>query len=252
MKINSIFNINSEIEFEKICFEIYDFQIKSNNVYKNYATSILQNKYPSSIFEIPFLPIRFFKEKKILCDNINSEIIFKSSGTEGSKSIHYVADVEIYKNSFIKNFESFYGDISNYCILALLPSYMEQKSSSLIFMIDELINKSKHPKSGYFLNDHNKLSQTINQLESTQQKVILFGVTYALLDFAKKYSQQLKKTIIIETGGMKGRRKEITKQEVHDRLKKAFKKNHIHSEYGMTEMLSQAYSKKNNVFYTPP
>ena len=129
---------------------------------------------------------------------------------------------------------------------------MEQRSSSLIFMIDELINKSKHPKSGYFLNDHNKLSQTINQLESTQQKVILFGVTYALLDFAKKYSQQLKKTIIIETGGMKGRRKEITKQEVHDRLKKAFKKNHIHSEYGMTEILSQAYSKKNNVFYTPP
>ena len=252
MKINSIFNIKSEIEFEKICFEIYDFQIRNNNIYKKYTTSILQNKYPSSIFEIPFLPIRFFKEKKILCDNINSEKIFKSSGTEGSKSIHYVADVEIYKNSFIKNFESFYGDISNYCILALLPSYMQQGSSSLLFMIDELINKSKHPKSGYFLHDHNKLSQTINQLESTQQKVILFGVTYALLDFAKKYSQQLKKTIIIETGGMKGRRKEITKQEVHDRLKKAFKKNHIHSEYGMTEMLSQAYSKKNNIFYTPP
>ena len=175
-----------------------------------------------------------------------------SSGTTGEQSKHLVADLSLYKKSYLRAFQQFYGDIDDYCILALLPSYKEQESSSLIFMIDNLIQQSSHQKSGYYLNNYSELSDTIKELEKKKEKTILFGVTYALLDFAKEFPQQLKNTIVMETGGMKGQQKEMLKEEVYKILKHSFVIKNIHSEYGMTELLSQSYSKGNNLFNSPP
>ena len=250
--INKIMAIKSESDFEGLSLNLFDFQLKNNPVYAQYASLILNNKAPNNIFEIPFLPIDFFKKEQIICKGQGIEEVFLSSGTTGDKSKHLVADLSIYKKSYLQAFKQFYGDITDYCILALLPSYQEGEGSSLIYMVDDLITKSKHPKSGFYLGNLNALSDTIKELENKNQKTILFGVTYALLDFAKEFPQHLQHTIIMETGGMKGKRKEMLKEEVHKILKHSFVTENIHSEYGMTELLSQSYSKGDNIFKSPP
>jgi len=250
--INKIMAIKSESDFEEVSLNLFDFQLKNNPVYAQYASLILKNKTPQNIFEIPFLPITFFKKEQIICKGRGIEEVFISSGTTGGQSKHLIADLSLYKKSYLRAFQQFYGDISDYCILALLPSYKEREGSSLVFMVGDLIQKSSHKKSGYYLDNYSELSDTIKELENKNQKTILFGVTYALLDFAKEFPQHLKHTIIMETGGMKGKRKEMLKEEVHQILKTAFLTTNIHSEYGMTELLSQAYSKGENIFKSPP
>ena len=250
--IDKVFDIKSEEDFKKICFEIFKYQVDYNPIYSAYCEIILKGKNPNKLTDIPFLPISFFKEEQIICQGQKIEEIFLSSGTTGNQSKHLVSDLSIYKKSFRKSFELFYGDITDYCILSLLPNYRERKGSSLIYMVDDFIKNSKHPDSGFYLNDHKKLTQTLIELENKNQKTILFGVSYALLDLANKYPQKLFNTIIIETGGTKGNRKEILKEELHESLKSCFKTKTIHSEYGMTELLSQSYSKGNGIFKSPP
>ena len=250
--IDKIFNIKSEEDFKKICFEIFKYQVDYNPIYSSYCEIILKGKNPNKITDIPFLPISFFKEEQIICQGQKIEEIFFSSGTTGKQSKHLISDLSIYKSSFRKTFELFYGDITDYCILSLLPNYREREGSSLIYMVDDFIKNSKHPDSGFYLNDYKKLTQTLIELENKNQKTILFGVSYALLDLAVQFPQKLNNTIIIETGGTKGNRKEILKEELHESLKSCFKTKTIHSEYGMTELLSQSYSKGNGIFKSPP
>jgi len=250
--INKIMAINSESDFEEMSIELFHYQMQNNPIYAPYAALILKGKIPTNIFEIPFLPIDFFKQEQIICQGKGVEKVFLSSGTTGVQSKHLVSDLSLYKKSYRKTFLQFYGDINDYCILALLPSYQEREGSSLIYMVNDLIAQSKHPKSGFYLNNLAELSETIKELESKGQKVILIGVTYALLELAAQYPQHLKHTLIMETGGMKGKRKELIKEEIHQLLQEAFLTENIHSEYGMTELLSQAYSKEKNIFYSPP
>jgi phenylacetate-coenzyme A ligase PaaK-like adenylate-forming protein len=249
---NQIFNINSEQDFEKLTLEIFDFQMENNLIYAPYAALILKGKIPTNIYEIPFLPIEFFKNQQLICNGQKIEEIFLSSGTTGDQSRHLVSDLSIYQTSFTKSFELFYGEITDYCILSLLPNYREREGSSLIYMVDELIRKSEHEKSGFYLNDYEGLSETIAELEKKKQKTILIGVSYALLDLAENFPQILEYTTIIETGGTKGKRKEFLKEELHKILKNSFGLQNIHSEYGMTELLSQSYSKGKGIFKSPP
>ena len=249
---NKIMEINSEPDFEKICLKVFDFQMKNNSIYAKYASLILNDILPKNIYEIPFLPVHFFKTEQIICNGKGIETVFTSSGVSGKQSKHLVSNLSLYKKSYLTTFQNFYGEIENYCFIALLPSYQEREGSSLIYMVDDLIQKSKHPKSGYYLRNYDELSVTIKELERKKQRTLLFGVTYALLDFAKKFPLKLNHTIIMETGGMKGKRKELIKEEVHSILKGCFHVKTIHSEYGMTELLSQSYSKGNNVFISPP
>jgi phenylacetate-coenzyme A ligase PaaK-like adenylate-forming protein len=198
------------------------------------------------------LPISFFKTEQIICQGRPVEKVFLSSGTTGNQSKHLVSDISLYRNSYLRSFELFYGDIKEYCILSLLPNYREQEGSSLIYMVDDLISQSKHEQSGFYLNNYEQLLVTLKKLEKEKQKTILFGVSHALLDLAEQFPQKLKHTIIIETGGTKGKRKEMLKEELHQKLKAAFALDEIHSEYGMTELLSQSYSDRNGVFKSPP
>ena len=249
--INRIFSIHSEKDFQKLVFEVFEIQIKNNPIYSEYCNGILKNKQLNNLKEIPFLPIELFKQKSIIHKNLNSEKIFISSGTGKKRSKHMIADLSIYERSFENSFVNFYGAANEYCILALLPNYLEQKNSSLIYMMQNLIKKSDFSESGFFLNKLDSLAKTLQDLEKKSIKTLLFGTSYSLLDFAKYYPMQLNYTTIIETGGMKGRRKEMVKEEMYSILKKAFQLKHIHSEYGMTELLSQAYSKKDGRFETP-
>ena len=248
---DKIFTIQNEEEFEAIALELFNYQIAYNKTYATYAKALLNAKIPRNIYEIPFLPISFFKTEQIICQEKPVEKIFLSSGTTGSQSKHLISDLSIYQNSYLKSFELFYGNITQYCILSLLPNYREQENSSLIYMVDDLIYKSKHPHSGFYLNDYQKLSETLDFLEKKEQKTILFGVSYALLDLAKNFPKKLKYTTIIETGGTKGKRKEIIKEELHKKLSSAFCLKKIHSEYGMTELLSQSYSLGDGIFKSP-
>ena len=249
--INKIFSCNDKATFEALALELFDYQMENNPIYAPYAALILKGKIPANIYEIPFLPIEFFKQEQIICQGKGVEEVFLSSGTTGEQSKHLIADLSLYKKSYLNTFQQFYGDINDYCILALLPNYQEREGSSLIYMVNDLITKSEHPKSGFYLNNLAELSETIKELESKGQKTILFGVTYALLDLAAQYPQHLKHTLIMETGGMKGKRKELLKEEIHQLLEVAFLTENIHSEYGMTELLSQAYSKGGNIFKSP-
>lgn len=248
----------SDLDFEKAALEIFHFQAKQNPVYKNYIEQLKINPDKiNSLSEILFLPIQFFKSHQVSTQlqipHPKSETIFTSSGTTGSEtSKHYISDIKIYENSFLKCFELFYGNVEQYCFLALLPSYLERENSSLIYMTNVLIQKSKHHKSGFYLHNTEELHQTILELQKEKQKTILLGVTYALLDFAEKFPVKLKHTIIMETGGMKGKRKELLREEVHKILCNAFNVEKIHSEYGMTELLSQAWSKGDGIFLCPP
>ncbi len=251
---DTIFNIKNNAEFEALTLDIFRFQFENNGVYRSFCD--LLYKHPSdikSLTEIPFLPIQFFKTHDVLSSMAKVEKIFTSSGTTGSTtSKHQVTNLSIYEESYLKGFAHFYGNIEDYVVLALLPSYLERDGSSLIYMVDDLIQKSKHPESGFYLNNLQDLAKTLNRLEAKGQKTLLIGVSFALLDLVEQFQFSLKHTIVMETGGMKGRRKEIIRQELHDVLKKGFGVSQIHSEYGMTELLSQAYSKGNGVFECAP
>lgn len=251
---NQIFNISSDKEFENLTLETFQYQYHHVKVYQEFCN--LLNINPSnvkSIYDIPFLPIQFFKTHQVLAEKAIYKTIFTSSGTTGSvTSKHYVSDLDIYKNSFTIAFKQFFGTPESSTILALLPNYFERKGSSLIYMVDELIQQSKNTNSGFYLNDISSLIDKLEFLEKRNQKTLLLGVSYALLDLIEMKKFQLKNTIVMETGGMKGRRKEMIKEELHSILKKGFGVANIYSEYGMTELLSQAYSKGNGVFECPP
>jgi phenylacetate-coenzyme A ligase PaaK-like adenylate-forming protein len=250
---NDIFNIQSEIDFEQLALKVFKFQFDNNAVYRSFCD--LLYKHPSDVTylkEIPFLPIQFFKTHKILSSQNKIENTFSSSGTTGSNtSKHYVSDIAIYEKSFQKAFNQFYDNIEDYVVLALLPSYLEREGSSLIYMVDSFIKQSKHKESGFYLNNLSELNKTLLKLESEGKQTLLIGVSFALLDLADNYTFNLKHTIVMETGGMKGRRKELVRSELHSILKQGFGVDNIHSEYGMTELLSQAYSKGNGVFECP-
>ena len=247
-----IFDIKNDAEFEMLALSIFDYQMESNSIYAPYAALILKGKAPNNIFEIPFLPISFFKTEQIICQGRAVEEVFLSSRTSGDQSKHLVSDISLYRESYLKAFELFYCDITQYCILSLLPNYREREGSSLIYMVDDLISKSKHEQSGFYLNDYESLSMRLQKLEKEGQKTILFGVSYALLDLAEQFPQKLEHTLIIETGGTKGKRKEMLKEELHQNLKAAFSLDVIHSEYGMSELLSQSYSNGEGIFKSPP
>ena len=245
--INRIFNINTNT-FKEVVEEVYQFQFNNNEVFSKWS-----NLVEGSSSKIPFLPISFFKTHQITTTNFEAEQIFESSGTtKTNNSKHFVKEIDIYKTSFRKCFELNFGNIKEYCVLGLLPSYLERNNSSLVLMVDDLIQFSNHQNSGFYLNNYDDLYDTLLKLENKHQKTLLIGVTYALLDFAEQFPLTLKNTIVMETGGMKGRKKEITSEEVHEYLKQQFNIENVCSEYGMTELLSQAYSIENNRYYCPP
>jgi len=237
-----------------MALKVFRFQYENNLVYNTFCKLLNKDKTNvKSLEQIPFLPIQFFKSHKVVSNNLSEEVIFTSSGTTGSNtSKHYVTDLELYKNSFSIAFSQFYGNIEDYTILALLPSYLERQDSSLIYMVEDLINKSNNLDSGFYLDNYNDLINKLEELDSSGQNILLIGVTYALLDLIEIKSFNLKNTIVMETGGMKGKRKEIIREELHEILCNGFGVSSIHSEYGMTELLSQAYSLGDGVFECPP
>ncbi|MBK6836335.1 MAG: acyl transferase [Bacteroidetes bacterium] len=251
-EFTNIFSITSNEDFENIVFKAFYYQLANNLVYKQYVDLFNINKDEiKHSSQIPCLPIEFFKTHRI-CTSEKEEIIFTSSGTTGTKtSKHYVSDLNLYIESFTKGFHHFYGDIKEYCIVALLPSYLEREGSSLVLMAEHLIKDSQHPKSNFYLNNLDELIIVLNELKQEKQKTILLGVSYALLDLAEKGITLSDNIIVMETGGMKGKRREMIKEELHKTLCDAFKINYIHSEYGMTELLSQAYSKGKGIYETP-
>ena len=250
----SFYNIKTEKEFENFCFKLVKVHYELNPIYRSFCDLI--NTPPDSInsySQIPFLPISFFKthDVKIFCEK--EEAIFQSSMTSSIQpSRHFIKNLSDYENSFRKGFEHFYGEISDYTILALLPGYIERKNSSLIYMVSNLIQKTKSKHSGFYINDLKNLKNTLEEIDSKGYKTLLIGVSFALLEFINKYNFNLKNTIIIETGGMKGKLKELVRDELHEKLSKGFGVNNIHSEYGMTELFSQAYSKEQGLFICPP
>ena len=253
MKKN-MFNIQSQEDFAKVTIEVFKHQFKNNSVYRSFCDLLyLHPSDVSKIEEIPFLPIQFFKSRKVLSSLEEVQETFTSSGTTGSiTSKHFVTDIKFYKESYLKGFAHFYGNIEDYVVLALLPNYLERESSSLVFMVDDFIIKSKNIESGFYLNNIDELAKKLINLDEIGQKVLLVGVSFALLDLIEKHQFKLKNTIIMETGGMKGRRKELIRNELHQLLQSGFGVDEIHSEYGMTELLSQGYSKGSGVFETPP
>ena len=248
-----IFEVTND-NFVSVAFEVFRFQYEFNPVYRRYCDTlkidIAQISLPR---QIPFLPISLFKTHQVVTTNFDEAVIFESSGTtQTTNSKHYVKDLDLYQKSFTSTFRLFYGDPAEWCILALLPSYLERNNSSLVMMADQLIQQSKHPQSGFYLTDHKSLDHTLQVLEKQGQKTLLIGVTFALLDFAEQFPMPLYYTTIMETGGMKGRREEMTRQQVHEILCNSFQLKQIHSEYGMTELLSQGYSTGDGLFKTPP
>lgn len=242
------FNISG---FDEMAVDVFHFQYKNNAIYRQFSDILgIAPGNVRAVTQIPFLPIGFFKAHRVQSTSFEPEMIFKSSGTTGSiSSKHYVKDLTLYTRNFLKGFAQFYSDPREWCIIGLLPSYLERGDSSLVVMVDELIRQSRHDKSGFYLNEFDLLASRLQELEQQGQKTLLIGVTYALLDFAEQHPISLQHTIVMETGGMKGRKSEMTRQEVHCLLKKAFRLPCIHSEYGMTELLSQAYSKGDGIFY---
>ena len=248
-----IFNIQSEEEFTEIALNIFRFQASNNSVYRQYIDLLkVDVNTVDCLDKIPFLPIEFFKSHKVVSTDEEAKAVFTSSGTSGNlTSRHYVPDLGIYEDSFTKGFEAFYGSINDYCILALLPSYLEREGSSLIYMMEKLIKDSGHPKSGFYLNNHEELIANIEELKGQNKKVLLLGVSFALLELAENHQLDLGDVIVMETGGMKGRRKELTREELHSIFTSRLGVKKVHSEYGMTELLSQGYSKGDSLFETP-
>lgn len=254
LSIDNILKISNNDIFTNLALETFHFQYKHNLVYKQWCNLLHVNvnkvKY---INQIPFLPISFFKTHSIKTTQFKPQIVFESSKTTGQiSSKHFVNSLDVYEKCFSTCFNQFYNNVEDYCILGLLPSYLERNNSSLVYMVQNLITKSKHKQSGFYLHNFEQLFNTLKDVEANKQPTILFGVTFALLDFAKQFPIDLQNTTVIETGGMKGRKEEITRTEVHRTLSKAFNTEQIHSEYGMTELLSQAYSKQNENFLCPP
>ncbi len=249
-----ILNISSPEEFQQKALEVFNFQFDNNPVYRQFCKLLQKDPVEvKNLEDIPFLPIEFFKSHEVLSSKKTAEAIFTSSGTTGQQtSKHFVADTSLYVESFRKGFQQFYGDVEDYAILALLPSYLERKGSSLIYMVDDLIRSSNNPHSGFYLNETQALKNKIELLEDQKQKSLLIGVSFALLDFIEQFQFRLKYTTVMETGGMKGRRKEMIRTELHTILKEGFGVEKIHSEYGMTELLSQAYSSGQGIFECPP
>ncbi|HET6224683.1 MAG TPA: acyl transferase [Bacteroidia bacterium] len=256
--IDRIFNIQNDVAFQKQALQVFRYQAANNAVYQQYLKTLGTSvENVQNIHQIPFLPIELFKSHPLITGPDAIQITFTSSGTTGmQQSKHFVSDLSVYETSYRKAFELFYGNIQGYCILALLPSYLEREGSSLIYMAEDLIKRSKNSRSGFYLHNHAELLDALEQLEHQQQKTILLGVTYSLLDLAELYSAQkrepLKHTLIMETGGMKGKRKEMIREELHQLLCSSFGVLAIHSEYGMTELLSQAYSISDGRFACPP
>jgi len=252
-KISDIFKIKNENEFNNSALNIFKSQSENNPVYKEYIRNLNINlKSIKHYTEIPFLPIDFFKTHKVISSDKKTKTTFQSSGTSRIKrSNHHIIDLSVYEKSFTKAFKLLYGKPENYTILALLPSYSEQGNSSLIYMLEKLMQLSNNPDNGFYLYNHSQLVDKLSELEKRNKKTILFGVSFALIDFFENYHINLKNTAIIETGGMKGRKKEIVREELHKIIKTATGLKHIHSEYGMTELLSQAYAKTENKYANP-
>ncbi len=248
-----IFTISNQKQFEKIALKIFRFQYENNLVYREFCELLnIKKGSVKSIRQIPFLPIQFFKNHTIVSSSDYIQATFTSSGTTGMiTSKHLIADITFYEESYRNAFSEFYGNIEDYVVLALLPSYLERSGSSLIYMVKDLITLSKNENSGFYLDNYKELISKLIELDTAGQNVILIGVTYALLDIIEKRKFQLKNTIIMETGGMKGKRKEIIREELHQILCEGFGVSSIHSEYGMTELLSQAYSLGNGIFECP-
>lgn len=251
--VHDIFTISNQKQFEKIALKIFRFQHENNKVYREFCEFLnVEKGTVKSIEQIPFLPIQFFKSHDVVSSTESIQQTFTSSGTTGMiTSKHLVTDVSLYEESYRKAFSEFYGNIEDYAILALLPSYLEREGSSLIYMVNDLIERSNNPNSGFYLHNYNELTTKLTELDASGQNVLLIGVTYALLDLVEKQKFQLNNTIIMETGGMKGKRKEMIREELHQILCDGFGVNSIHSEYGMTELLSQAYSLGNGIFECP-
>ncbi len=249
-----IFTIKNKKQFEKIALQVFKYQYTNVLVYQQFCNLLGKNiQNVKTILDIPFLPISFFKTHTILASGAGAETVFSSSGTTGmTTSKHHVADISLYQKSYKKSFAAFYGNIENYAVLALLPSYLEREGSSLIYMVEDLIVASNNADSGFYLHNQDALIEKLQALEKSGNNILLIGVTYALLDLIEKKKLQLNHTIIMETGGMKGKRKEMIREELHKELCNGFGVKSIHSEYGMTELLSQAYSLGNGVFECPP
>lgn len=252
---NNPFNIASEQQFLEHALQTFHFQYEKNVIYRRWAD--LLNVNPSKVRaleDIPFLPIEFFKRFEVVSSPVTAATVkFTSSSTTSQvPSVHYVNDIGMYEESFLKGFELFYGDPQEYCILALLPNYLQRGGSSLVYMCRELIERSRHPRSGFFLDNKEELIEILSELRAGAQKVLLIGVSYALMDLCDMGLSLGAEVIVMETGGMKGTRKELLKQELHAYLEKGFKISAVHSEYGMTELLSQAYSKGGGLFEAPP
>jgi phenylacetate-coenzyme A ligase PaaK-like adenylate-forming protein len=248
-----IFTISSQKQFEKIALKVFRYQYENNQVYREFCDFLKTDvQKVKSLNQIPFLPIQFFKSHSVVSNSHKVQETFTSSGTTGMiTSKHLVTDVSLYEQSYRQAFSQFYGNIEDYAVLALLPSYLERSGSSLIYMVKDLIELSNNEHSGFYLHNYDELISKLIELDTSGQNVILIGVTYALLDLVEKHSFELKNTIIMETGGMKGKRKEMIREELHEILCNGFGVPSIHSEYGMTELLSQAYSLGNGIFECP-
>ncbi len=251
---SDIFSISNHKQFEKIALKVFRFQYDNNEVYREFCQHLnIEKQHVKSLLQIPFLPIQFFKSHKVVTGNNSIESTFTSSGTTGMvTSKHLVTDLSLYETSYRQAFSQFYGNIEDYVVLALLPSYLEREGSSLIYMVNDLIELSKNSDSGFYLHNYDELITKLIALDQSGQNVILMGVTYALLDLIEKQKFQLQNTIVLETGGMKGKRKELIREELHELLCAGFGVTTIHSEYGMTELLSQAYSLGDGIFECPP
>ena len=248
---DKIFKTHSKSEFEDLAFDVFAYQIRHCQVYSDYV-SALGKTNPSSIDDIPFLPISFFKSKRVISNQFDHvECFFKSSGTQGERSCHELIDVNIYKQSFEWSYAHFIGDIKDHVILGLLPNYIQQGNSSLVYMVDALIQKSGSPSSKFIMNDVEKIKKVVADTETSDKTLVIFGVAYSLLDLCDE-GINLKDVIVIETGGMKGKRKELSKETLHLKLQKNLQMSELYSEYGMTELLSQAYCKSDFIFETPP
>ena len=249
-----IFTIASKKEFEKTTLKVFRHQYDNNTVYRDFCGFLNKDKGSvKSVKDIPFLPIQFFKSHDVVSTTDAVKVTFTSSGTTGMiTSRHLVTDTNYYEQSFRQAFAQFYGNIEDYAVLALLPSYLEREGSSLIYMVEDLIKGSNNADSGFYLHNYDELITKLTQLDNAGQNVLLIGVTYALLDLIEKQNFDLKNTIIMETGGMKGRRREMIREELHEVLCDGFGVSKIHSEYGMTELLSQAYSLGDGIFECPP
>ncbi|HUX57694.1 MAG TPA: hypothetical protein VMV77_12025 [Bacteroidales bacterium] len=251
---NRIFNIRNQNDFWETAHEVFKYQFDKNLIYNKFITGLGKNHVtindPSLI---PFLPVEFFRNQKIITGDLPVEMIFESSGSAGTiPGKHFVTDLKLYEESFLKSFRIFYGDPSEYIICALLPSYTEREGSSLVYMAENLIKRSQHALSGFYKSNIDELLHAVKEAQGANLKVLLLGVSFALLDLAETYLPDLSGVLVMETGGMKGKRKELIRSELHGILKEKFNLSSIHSEYGMTELMSQAYSKGEGIFYCPP